>query len=71
MVHFLRSSRTLKQWKHFGAGCYSYKCEDGMLNIVVRNVSLTCEEPGQKVEVRLRQGNWLHEGETCELECYE
>ena len=55
-------SSTLKQWKRFGAGCYPYECADGLLHIIVRNVSLPCEREGQNLEVRLKKGKWLHEG---------
>lgn len=30
-----RSCRQVRQWQHWGSGCYRYKCEDGRLHIIV------------------------------------
>ncbi len=59
-----RTCSTLKQWKRFGAGCYGHRCSDGMVHVVVRNVSMACAQEGQVIDVRLMQDSWLHEGEV-------
>jgi len=65
MTEMLLLLRTLKQWKRYGAGCYEYKCEGGGLSLVVRNVTIPCVKEGQKIDIRLKKGDWLHEGKRC------
>lgn len=57
-----KSCNAMKQWRRYGAGCYNYRCEEGRVHIVVRNVSLACDLDGQEMDVRLNKGKWLHEG---------
>lgn len=30
-----RSCKQMRQWQHWGSGCYAYKCENGRLHITV------------------------------------
>ena len=43
-------------------GCYSSVCEDGMLKIIIRNVTFECKYAGQIIDVALLKEKWLHEG---------
>lgn len=65
-----KSCTLVKQWSRYGSGCYRYSCSDGLLNIIVRNVTFACGEEGHKIPVRLLKsatdGEWLHDGT---LEC--
>jgi len=65
-----KSCTMLKQWSRYGSGCYKYKCANGRLNIIIRNVTFQCYEHGQKIQVQLKKessdGVWLHDGKvTC------
>lgn len=31
-----RTCRQVRQWQHWGSGCYEYTCQNGRLNIIVR-----------------------------------
>lgn len=31
-----RSCKQMRQWRHWGSGCYGYRCENGRLHILVR-----------------------------------
>ena len=57
----------------FFPGCYSSICEDGVLKIIIQNATLTCNKPGQVIEVALNNDKWLHEGSVvcpaCSLFC--
>ena len=53
------------QFRRYGSGCYRYKCDadDGKLKVVLRsNLTFTCFEQGQMLNVSLKQEDWLHEG---------
>ena len=41
-----------------------YRCDEGRVHIVVRNVSLACDADEQEIDVRLLKGKWLHEGKS-------
>ena len=70
-----RSCSQVRQWQHWGSGCYNYNCQDGRLQIVVLNHTYTCFYAGQQLEVRLRpeDDDWLHTGSlvcpSCEEVC--
>lgn len=34
-----RSCRQVRQWQHWGSGCYQYKCVDGRIHIIVSIVN--------------------------------
>ncbi|XP_034244077.1 leishmanolysin-like peptidase [Thrips palmi] len=57
-----RSCTQLRQWQHWGSGCYEYHCADGRLHIHVENYTFTCYNEGQQVEIRLLSNGWLHNG---------
>jgi len=65
----------VRQWQHWGSGCYEYRCELGRLHILVMNNTFTCFYPGQEVPVSLAAGGWLHRGSLvcppCEEVCQE
>ncbi|XP_013144532.1 PREDICTED: leishmanolysin-like peptidase isoform X2 [Papilio polytes] len=57
-----KSCRQIREWQHWGSGCYKYKCQSGRLHIVVGNYSYTCYHAGQVLQVRIMQRGWLHRG---------
>lgn len=32
-----RTCRQVRQWQHWGSGCYQYDCQGGRLNIIVKS----------------------------------
>ena len=42
-----RSCQQVRQWQHWGSGCYKYFCEAGRLHIEVLNNTYTCFYPQQ------------------------
>lgn len=63
----------IRQWQHWGSGCYQYKCYNGRLHILVGNYSYTCYFPGQELVIRILENGWLHKGvllcPSCEELC--
>lgn len=57
-----RSCTQLRQWQHWGSGCYEYHCADGRLHIHVENYTFTCYAENQKVTIQLLSNGWLHNG---------
>lgn len=57
-----RSCRQVRQWQHWGSGCYHYTCEDGRLHIMVANYTYTCFHAGQEVTIRIISNGWLRKG---------
>ncbi|GBP23419.1 Leishmanolysin-like peptidase [Eumeta japonica] len=57
-----KSCRQIREWQHWGSGCYKYKCESGRLHIVVGNYTYTCYHAGQTLQVRIVRDGWLHHG---------
>ena len=47
-----RSCDQVRQWQHWGSGCYNFNCQDDRLQIVVLNQTYTCFYPGQELKVR-------------------
>lgn len=39
-----QTCRQIRQWQHWGSGCYRYSCHNGRLHILVREVS-SYDEP--------------------------
>ncbi|XP_041983428.1 leishmanolysin-like peptidase isoform X2 [Aricia agestis] len=66
-----KSCRQIREWQHWGSGCYKYKCESGRLHIVVGNYTYTCYFAGQVVQVRVLQAGWLHRGGVVCPPCRE
>ncbi|CAH0757706.1 unnamed protein product [Diatraea saccharalis] len=57
-----KSCRQIREWQHWGSGCYKYKCENGRLHIMVGGYTYTCYHAGQVLQVRAVRGGWLHRG---------
>ncbi len=57
-----RSCQQVRQWQHWGSGCYEYKCADGRLHILVLNHTYTCFYPQQEISISLMANGWLHKG---------
>ncbi|XP_073966787.1 leishmanolysin-like peptidase, invadolysin isoform X3 [Choristoneura fumiferana] len=66
-----KSCRQIREWQHWGSGCYKYKCESGRLHIVVGNYSYTCYHAGQAQQVRIIKRGWLHKGGVVCPPCRE
>ncbi|XP_026464697.1 leishmanolysin-like peptidase [Ctenocephalides felis] len=66
-----RSCKQVRQWQHWGSGCYEYMCEDGRLHIMVSNYTYTCHYPGQKLNIKILSNGWLHRGAIICPSCHE
>ncbi|KAJ0184254.1 hypothetical protein K1T71_000677 [Dendrolimus kikuchii] len=66
-----KSCRQIREWQHWGSGCYKYKCESGRLHIVVGNYTYTCFHAGQVLQVRIISQGWLHKGGVVCPPCRE
>lgn len=66
-----RSCRQLRQWQHWGSGCYEYKCEHGQLHIIVANFTYICYHAEQVLRIRILRDNWLHRGTIVCPPCRE
>ncbi|XP_044740862.1 leishmanolysin-like peptidase isoform X2 [Chrysoperla carnea] len=66
-----RSCGQVRQWRHWGSGCYRYNCDGGRLNIIVGNYSYTCYYPGQEITIRIVRDEWLHKGAILCPRCQE
>ncbi|XP_026805367.1 leishmanolysin-like peptidase [Rhopalosiphum maidis] len=68
-----QTCKQVRQWQHWGSGCYEYSCQNGRLHIVVSNHTYTCYFPGQELVIRLVANGWLHKGvivcPACEELC--
>ena len=61
----------VRQWQHWGSGCYKYHCKKGRLHIEVLNQTFTCFYPQQEIPVSLISQNWLHSGSLVCPPCEE
>ncbi|XP_052748190.1 leishmanolysin-like peptidase isoform X2 [Galleria mellonella] len=66
-----KSCRQIREWQHWGSGCYKYKCESGRLHIIVGNYTYTCYHAGQVLQVRIIKKGWLHKGGVVCPPCKE
>lgn len=66
-----KSCRQIREWQHWGSGCYKYKCESGRLHIVVGNYSYTCFHASQVLQIRIIKKGWLHKGGVVCPPCRE
>lgn len=66
-----RSCKQMRQWQHWGSGCYSYKCEGGRLHIIVGNYTYTCYHSKQEISIRILNNDWLHRGAIVCPPCKE
>ncbi|XP_049820821.1 leishmanolysin-like peptidase [Aethina tumida] len=57
-----RSCRQMRQWQHWGSGCYGYRCQNGRLHILVGNYSYECFHANQEISIRIISNGWLHKG---------
>ncbi|CAG9855098.1 unnamed protein product [Phyllotreta striolata] len=57
-----KSCRQMRQWQHWGSGCYAYRCENGRLHILVGNYSYECYHANQEIFIRIISNGWLHKG---------
>ncbi|KAG7161238.1 Leishmanolysin-like peptidase-like, partial [Homarus americanus] len=66
-----RTCYHLRQWQHWGSGCYQYMCVDGRLHIIVANHTYTCYHANQVINISIFQNDWLHEGAIVCPSCEE
>ncbi|CAH1153503.1 unnamed protein product [Phaedon cochleariae] len=66
-----RSCRQMRQWQHWGSGCYAYRCENGRLHILVGNYSYECFHANQEISIRIISTGWLHKGAIVCPPCRE
>jgi len=66
-----RSCSQVRQWQHWGSGCYNFTCQEQRLHMQVLNHTFTCFYPGQEIEVRLVEDDWLHSGSLICPPCNE
>ncbi len=65
-----RSCHQVRQWQHWGSGCYRFTCgNDGRLHVHVLNQTLTCFYPNQELRVSLSAHGWLHYGALVCPDC--
>lgn len=68
-----RTCTQVRQWQHWGSGCYEYTCRDGRLHIQVANHSFTCFHKDQEIRIQLFVNDWLHIGTivcpSCQQMC--
>lgn len=53
-----RTCKQLRQWQHWGSGCYQYTCEAGRLHIMVSNAASYC--PLAKIAIDCLRNAVLH-----------
>ena len=58
----------VRQWQHWGSGCYRYICTSGRLHIMVLNHTFTCYYPNQEIEISLMDNKWLHTGNVIKID---
>lgn len=61
----------VRQWQHWGSGCYKYYCKNGRLHLEVMNHTFTCFYPRQEIQVSLLAHSWLHSGSLVCPPCEE
>ncbi|RZC41773.1 leishmanolysin-like peptidase, partial [Asbolus verrucosus] len=66
-----RSCRQMRQWQHWGSGCYGYRCHNGRLHILVGNYSYECFHANQEISIRIISNGWLHKGAIVCPPCRE
>jgi leishmanolysin-like peptidase len=68
-----RSCHQTREWQHWGSGCYLYACKNGRLHLHVSNYTFECFHPGQVLNIRVLDSDWLHYGQivcpSCEEMC--
>ena len=62
-----KSCTMIKKWTRYGSGCYDYTCGNGLVNIIVRNISFSCytdnlEIPLELIDADSEGVRWIHKG---------
>ncbi|GIY81664.1 leishmanolysin-like peptidase [Caerostris darwini] len=66
-----RTCSQVRQWQHWGSGCYRYECASGHLNVIVANHTYTCFHAGQQLKIQIFFQGWLHIGTIVCPPCHE
>nr|XP_027196762.1 leishmanolysin-like peptidase [Dermatophagoides pteronyssinus] len=67
-----RTCQEIRQWQHWGSGCYQYRCtEDGFISILIANHTYICLYDNQEIKIQLFYNNWLHKGSIICPKCTE
>lgn len=66
-----RTCHQVRQWQHWGSGCYKYACYNGRLQIEVANYTYTCYHSKQEIKIQLLYNGWLHMGTIVCPSCRE
>lgn len=66
-----RTCHQVRQWQHWGSGCYKYACYNGRLQIEVANYTYTCYHSKQEIKIQLQYNGWLHMGTIVCPSCRE
>lgn len=66
-----RTCSQVKQWQHWGSGCYQYSCREGRLYLEVANHTFTCFYTDQEIKIQLFVNDWLHIGTVVCPPCRE
>ncbi|UYV62458.1 LMLN [Cordylochernes scorpioides] len=66
-----KSCGQVRQWQHWGSGCYRYTCRAGRLHLNVANHTYTCLHTGQHLRIQLFVNDWLHIGTIVCPSCHE
>ncbi|XP_029822205.3 leishmanolysin-like peptidase [Ixodes scapularis] len=66
-----RTCHQVRQWPHWGSGCYKYACANGRLQIEVANYTYTCYHSKQEIKIQLQYSGWLHIGTIVCPPCRE
>lgn len=57
-----RNCHQTREWQNWGSGCYKYSCSGGRLHIHISNYTYECFHPGQELNIRVFDMNWLKIG---------
>lgn len=66
-----RNCYEIRQWQHWGSGCYQYRCFDGLVHVLINNQTFTCLHENHEIKIQLFFGNWLHRGTIVCPKCSE
>ncbi|RWS04785.1 leishmanolysin-like peptidase [Dinothrombium tinctorium] len=66
-----RTCYQVRQWQHWGSGCYKYKCKNGRLHLDIANYTYTCFHTGQEIRIQRFYNDWLHIGAIVCPSCKE
>ncbi|RWS31056.1 leishmanolysin-like peptidase [Leptotrombidium deliense] len=61
----------VRQWQHWGSGCYKYTCISGRLHLDIANNSYTCFYASQEIKIQRFYNGWLHIGTIVCPRCSE